>query len=85
MRAASSVEALTARYKFQGHLGDQDFYTLISVEHPQLFYVLSCDWNRQLCRYWEDKGYKDVFHLYHDCKLPVKIYHGNCNSAIPDN
>ncbi len=44
-----SVETLTKKYYFKGHLGDQDFFTLIGMDHEELFYVLPCNWNRQLC------------------------------------
>ena len=57
------VEKLTQKYSYKGHLGDQDFYTLVSLENEDLFYVLPCTWNRQLCQWWRDKGYEKVFDL----------------------
>ncbi|KAH3784065.1 hypothetical protein DPMN_162016 [Dreissena polymorpha] len=77
------VENLSQKYMFKGHLGDQDFYTLISVEHMELFYVLPCTWNRQLCTWWKDNGYADVFDQYFTCEGHINIYHGNCNTQIP--
>lgn len=44
-----SVEKMTNKYHFKGHLGDQDFFTLIGMEHEDLFHILPCNWNRQLC------------------------------------
>uniref|UniRef100_H3CYS5 Xyloside xylosyltransferase 1 n=1 Tax=Tetraodon nigroviridis TaxID=99883 RepID=H3CYS5_TETNG len=76
---------LAAQYRFRGHLGDQDFFTMIGMEHPELFYPLACGWNRQLCTWWRDHGYGDVFQLYYRCDGPVYIYHGNCNTPIPDD
>ncbi|KAM9762262.1 xyloside xylosyltransferase 1 isoform 1-T4 [Menidia menidia] len=81
----SSVDKLTQHYRFRGHLGDQDFFTMIGMEHPELFYALACGWNRQLCTWWRDHGYGDVFQLYYRCEGAVHIYHGNCNSPIPDD
>ncbi|XP_029356230.1 xyloside xylosyltransferase 1 [Echeneis naucrates] len=81
----SNVAKLTDQYRFRGHLGDQDFFTMIGMEHPELFYSLACGWNRQLCTWWRDHGYGDVFQLYYRCDGPVYIYHGNCNSPIPDD
>ncbi|XP_028300307.1 xyloside xylosyltransferase 1 [Gouania willdenowi] len=81
----SNVAQLADHYRFKGHLGDQDFFTMIGMEHPELFYSLACGWNRQLCTWWRDHGYGDVFQLYYRCKGPVYIYHGNCNSPIPDD
>ncbi|EHA97851.1 hypothetical protein GW7_00085, partial [Heterocephalus glaber] len=79
------VQQLASKYHFRGHLGDQDFFTMISMEHPELFHVLDCTWNRQLCTWWRDHGYSDVFEAYFHCEGHVKIYHGNCNTPIPDD
>lgn len=79
------VAQLAEKYHFRGHLGDQDFFTMIGMEHEELFYPLACGWNRQLCTWWRDHGYGDVFQLYYHCDGPVHIYHGNCNSPIPDD
>ncbi|XP_040926603.1 xyloside xylosyltransferase 1 isoform X2 [Betta splendens] len=81
----SNVAKLADQYRFRGHLGDQDFFTMIGMEHPDLFHSLACGWNRQLCTWWRDHGYGDVFQLYYRCDGPVYIYHGNCNSPIPDD
>lgn len=78
------VEQMSDKWHFKGHLGDQDFFTLLGMEHEKLFHVLPCQWNRQLCIWWKDKGYEEVFEDYHDCNPPVKIYHGNCDTPIPD-
>lgn len=80
---ARKVEALAKKYEFKGHLGDQDFFTLLSMEHRELFYTLPCFWNRQLCQWWKDKGYQTVFDRYYNCTGPVNIYHGNCDTPIP--
>uniref|UniRef100_A0A8C6W0W2 Xyloside xylosyltransferase 1 n=1 Tax=Nothobranchius furzeri TaxID=105023 RepID=A0A8C6W0W2_NOTFU len=81
----NNVAKLADQYRFKGHLGDQDFFSMIGMEHPELFYSLACGWNRQLCTWWRDHGYGDVFQLYYRCDGPVYIYHGNCNSPIPDD
>uniref|UniRef100_UPI0037E7743F xyloside xylosyltransferase 1 isoform X2 n=1 Tax=Semicossyphus pulcher TaxID=241346 RepID=UPI0037E7743F len=81
----NNVAKLADQYRFRGHLGDQDFFTMIGMEHPELFYSLACGWNRQLCTWWRDHGYGDVFQLYYRCVGPIYIYHGNCNSPIPDD
>ncbi|XP_071608347.1 xyloside xylosyltransferase 1 isoform X1 [Heliangelus exortis] len=79
------VQKLTEKYHFKGHLGDQDFFTMVGMEHPELFHVLDCTWNRQLCTWWRDHGYSDVFEQYFQCEGEVKIYHGNCNTPIPED
>lgn len=81
----SWVQQLADKYHFRGHLGDQDFFTMIGMEHPELFHVLDCTWNRQLCTWWRDHGYSDVFQAYFRCEGHVKIYHGNCNTPIPED
>ena len=82
---ADRVKSLTGKFHFKGHLGDQDFFTLLIMEYEELFHVLPCEWNRQLCRWWEKHGYADIFHLYFNCDASVKIYHGNCNTPIPED
>ncbi|XP_007252638.3 xyloside xylosyltransferase 1 [Astyanax mexicanus] len=79
------VARLAEQYHFRGHLGDQDFFTMIGMEHPELFHQLPCGWNRQLCTWWRDHGYGDIFQLYYHCEGPVHVYHGNCNTPIPDD
>jgi lipopolysaccharide biosynthesis glycosyltransferase len=78
------IKTLADKYSFKGHLGDQDFFTLLGMEYDDLLYVLPCSWNRQLCQWWKDKGYESIFDLYHTCEEKVNVYHGNCNTAIPD-
>lgn len=83
--SVSLLEELVHKYSFKGHLGDQDFYTLLSTEYSQFFHILPCNWNRQLCTWWKDHGYKDVFDEYYRCDGDIKIYHGNCNTPIPED
>ncbi|KAG9493984.1 xyloside xylosyltransferase 1 [Eleutherodactylus coqui] len=80
----NAVRLLAEKYHFKGHLGDQDFFSMIGMEHPELFYVLDCGWNRQLCTWWKDHGYADIFDLYYRCDSHIKIIHGNCNTPIPE-
>ncbi|XP_040205434.1 xyloside xylosyltransferase 1 [Rana temporaria] len=81
----NAVRQLAEKYHFKGHLGDQDFFSMIGMEHPELFYVLDCGWNRQLCTWWKDHGYADIFDQYYQCEGHIKIYHGNCNTPIPED
>uniref|UniRef100_A0A3B3Z928 Uncharacterized protein n=1 Tax=Periophthalmus magnuspinnatus TaxID=409849 RepID=A0A3B3Z928_9GOBI len=81
----NNVAKLAEQYRFRGHLGDQDFFSMIGMEHPELFYPLACGWNRQLCTWWRDHGYGEVFQMYYRCEGPVHIYHGNCNTPIPND
>jgi xylosyl alpha-1,3-xylosyltransferase len=82
--SAPSVTALAKKYQFKGHLGDQDFFTLLGLQHPRLIFKLPCSWNRQLCQWWREHGYADIFDRFFACEGKVKLYHGNCNSKIPD-
>lgn len=69
--------------RFRGHLGDQDFYTLVGYEHPHLIQTLNCGFNRQLCTWWRDHGYSSIFADYFKCNHDVVVLHGNCNTRIP--
>jgi lipopolysaccharide biosynthesis glycosyltransferase len=83
---SSLIEQLITKYHFNHpHLGDQDFYTLLSFEHIELFFILPCYWNRQLCTWWKGKGYDDVWENYFNCnnEQNISLYHGNCNTPIP--
>ncbi|KAK3909927.1 Xyloside xylosyltransferase 1 [Frankliniella fusca] len=80
---ANNVTSLAKKYSFKGHLGDQDFYTLLGFEHPELVSVIPCNWNRQLCTWWSDHGYRDVMPQYAHCEGKVHVWHGNCNTPIP--
>ncbi|XP_046617154.1 xyloside xylosyltransferase 1 [Neodiprion virginianus] len=80
-----SVDHMTQKYYFKGHLGDQDFYTILGMERPELIHKVDCGWNRQLCTWWGEHGYSDVFANYSHCDARVKLWHGNCNTAIPDD
>ncbi|XP_075058351.1 xyloside xylosyltransferase 1 [Mixophyes fleayi] len=81
----NAIRLLAEKYHFKGHLGDQDFFSMIGMEHPELFYVLDCGWNKQLCTWWKDHGYNDIFDQYYKCEGHIKIYHGNCNTPIPED
>ncbi len=85
MLLRDSVSQLAKEFHFKGHLGDQDFFTLLSMKHENLFHVLPCTWNRQLCIWWKNNGYSDVFDQYYTCEGDVNIYHGNCNTPIPED
>ncbi|KAH8413697.1 hypothetical protein KR222_004107 [Zaprionus bogoriensis] len=78
------VHKLVVKYSFKGHLGDQDFFTLLGYEYPNLIYRLDCIWNRQLCTWWKDHGYSNIFDAYFRCEGVIKMYHGNCNTRIPE-
>ncbi|KAG7212500.1 hypothetical protein KM043_012811 [Ampulex compressa] len=79
------VDLMTEKYHFKGHLGDQDFYTLLGMEQPELIHTVDCGWNRQLCTWWRDRGYMDVFGNYSRCDSETKLWHGNCNTPIPND
>ncbi|KAL1494688.1 hypothetical protein ABEB36_010252 [Hypothenemus hampei] len=77
-----NVSNITTKYKFRGHLGDQDFYTLIGYEYPQLIQTLNCGFNRQLCTWWREHGYKNIFNYYFKCDHETVVLHGNCNTKF---
>lgn len=70
------------KYKFKGHLGDQDFFTLLSFENEELFFILPCGWNRQLCTWWRRDEFVKDFDLYFNCSGPINVWHGNCQTSL---
>lgn len=81
---AINVNRITKKYYFKGHLGDQDYYTLLGYEFPSLIYRLDCVWNRQLCTWWKDHGYSEIFDKFFHCEGKIRLYHGNCNTRVPE-
>lgn len=79
-----NIERLVRKYNFKGHLGDQDFYTLLGYEHPSLIFRMDCVWNRQLCTWWKEHGYSDIFDSFFHCEGKIRLYHGNCNTRVPE-
>lgn len=80
------LAALTAKYTFKGHLGDQDLYTMLGLSHPELFYTLPCEWNKQLCHYWfREQLYPQLMAEWTVCGVDsvIRIVHGNCGTPIP--
>ena len=73
---------LVKRFQVWGklHLGDQDFLSLLNFEHPEVFRILDCGWNRQICQYFKKECNKI---LDYECWNEMKIIHGNCNTTIP--
>jgi len=81
---SDTMQGLAQSYQFRGHLGDQDFYSLLYTLHPELFAVLSCGYNRQLCTWWQQHHvYSSVFEAYHRCDEHVLVWHANCKSQLP--
>ncbi|KAM7282475.1 hypothetical protein ISCGN_002625 [Ixodes scapularis] len=79
------LKPLCDKYYFKGSLGHQDFFTLVGMEHPELFLVLDCVWNRQLDTGWSHSVKKTVFDEYHKCPGKVRIYHANGGARMPDD
>lgn len=80
-----SAAALAQRFGLKGHLGHQDLWTLLALARPSLIQVLPCGLNRQLCTWWRQHGYADVFDEYFSCEESrVLIWHGNCGTAMPE-
>ena len=78
------VTALADKYLYRSHLGDQCFFTLLSLEFPELFYHLHCSYNYQLDTTLYREPFYQVFLDYHNCTNEVpRIYHGNGGVIIP--
>lgn len=74
-----------ALYSLVGSLGDQDIFTLIKLERPELFFRLPCQWNRQLCTKWRNYDGDDqaLFDAYHRCDAEsIRVWHGNCKTDM---
>jgi len=78
------INKLRVKYDFmEGFLGHQDFYTLLGMKYPELFYRLPCQWNRQLDTSWKPHYSEVIFEKYHKCEGRIRLYHANGNTVIP--
>lgn len=77
----NEVKKYAEKYQFQGTRAQQDFFVLLDAEHHEdLFYVVPCQWNRQLYRGLS----RDVdFDKFHNCPKPIHAYHGNGVARMP--
>ena len=80
------IDKLAEKYSFRSHLGDQCFFTLLGIEHPEWFSVLPCRYNFQLdISLAVQLVFRPIFDLYHNCTETPKIYHANGGAEIPDD
>ena len=75
-----SVDNLFRIFEMKVTVGDQDWFTILSYHHPNLITILPCQYNTQLSlQYWTT--HRTIFHSYHHCASPPKIFH--CNGCGP--
>jgi len=71
------VKRVISKYGYHISLGDQDWFTNIGFESPDLFYRLPCQFNAQISvQYWRPP-WEEVFEEYHHCEKPFHIIHKN--------
>ena len=80
------VTKLTQLYLYNMTLGDQDWFTNLGFSHPDLFYILPCQFNAQTSIQYLQPPWESVFDQYHNCdqKKNVKIYHRNGCGPMPE-
>ncbi|XP_065567334.1 uncharacterized protein LOC136031624 [Artemia franciscana] len=66
--------SLFEKYHVNSGVGDQDFFTLLGAEYPDIYYVLDCSFNRQVGSL---RFMNPVFEAYYKCDDDVKIFHFN--------
>lgn len=81
-RNLPDLDQLAAKFLFKSHLGDQCFFTLLSLEHPDLFRILDCGYNFQLDESMFRDPWESRFYAYHNCTSKPKVYHMNGGSEI---
>jgi len=82
-RNLPDLDQLAAKFLFKSHLGDQCFFTLLSLEHPDFFRILDCGYNFQLDESMFRDPWESRFYAYHNCTSKPKVYHMNGGSEIP--
>lgn len=80
-----NLKKLRDKYEFNGTLAYQDFFTLIGMDHVDLFCPLNCSWNRQLDESAAgDDKFSAIFRIFHQCDEAINIFHANGGSDFPD-
>ena len=79
------VDRLAASYKFNFTLGDQDWFTELGWDRPDLFYILPCHFNAQTSIQYLRPPWEESFDSYHYCdtKDKLKIVHRNGCGPMP--
>ena len=77
------LDNLVAKFHFKSHLGDQCFFTLLSLEHPELFHILDCGYNFQLDESMFRDPWISLFPAFHNCTSKPNVYHMNGGSETP--
>jgi len=67
---------LAMQFKYVFTLAEQDWFTNVALAHPQLVYVLPCQFNRQTSIQWLHPPYEEDFEKFHSCPS-VKVRHVN--------
>ena len=73
-------------YQMKMLVGDQDWFTLLSFQEPNLISILPCQFNAQTSlQYWSSN--KATFHSYHYCDVlsKIKIFHKNGCGPRPED
>lgn len=71
MRSGTYERALREEKRYIGYLGDQTMYSHISEKHPDMFYHLSCRYNRQMNTHFSLPA------SAYGCQDGCAILHGN--------
>ena len=81
------VDVLSKKYKYKMSLGDQDWFTNMGFEHPDLFYVLPCRFNTQTSIQYLRPPWEEQFEEYHFCdkKSRVVVFHRNGCGPTPEH
>ena len=79
------VERLINSYKFNLTLGDQDWFTELGWDRPDLFHLLPCHFNAQTSIQYLRPPWEESFDSYHYCdtKDKLKIVHRNGCGPMP--
>ena len=79
------VDILIRKYGYNMTVGDQDWFTNLSWDHPDKFFILPCHYNAQTNIQQLTPPWEEVFDSYHYCdvKTRLKIVHRNGCGPIP--
>ena len=68
---------MVEKYEMESTLAEQDWFTLLGWEKPDLFHPLPCEYNVQTDTEYKTRQLINLWEKYRDCQGKHKIIHFN--------
>ena len=68
---------MVEKYEVESTLAEQDWFTLLGWEKPELFHLLPCQYNVQTNMEYKTRQLRHLWEKFRDCPGNPKIVHFN--------